>query len=920
MRKVFTVLLVALAIGAVAVASYFILSDKEEFIADTLYDAIPLDAGIIIDVRDCAGLCRALQENRLWKQLCAIPSFAALNSDVALLDSLSSNPELHSLLSRHLIFSMHPSGKEEMDGIVYLRAGSEKEARNITDRLKGQLAGKAVFTERSYDQVNITDVRPIGDNRAYNFSCAYRNGIFVFSRSSILLENAVRQIVADHNIIRQGKLSGLMQTAGKSAPANIYVNYKQLPRAALTLFHAKHHNLIDPLKRYADWTELDLNIKPDILLLNGFTVCEENPEHWLSIFRSQKAVQATLIDAMPSTTYACLWLGIQQLHQYFADYERYLDYHKETSYKKELNRINTAYRIDLQKDFTERFENEAAIVYAHTGQTDETAFTLFRVKSAASAINMLEEWQGAIMKRNAGAALGKETLQFDHQLTFTAYKLPFNVPARLFGDVFPEENNWCVVADNYMVFGKSPADLKKYLHYTALHASLQTDTGYGRLADQMATRSNLTFYCNLSLSSGLLDNCFKQEICKASDEAGNALSKVQAVVFQLNNTNGMLYNSLFVKGSPEGEPVSPTGTQTSWESLLDTAISFKPQLVKNHNTGETEVFIQDMANNIYLLNNVGRILWKVSLPEQIISSVYQIDMYRNGKLQMLFNTPNYIYAIDRLGNFVDKYPVKLESPAVGGLALFDYDSNRNYRIMIACEDRKVYAYEKTGNPVSGWGFRQSEHPVRTDICHYRAENKDYIVFADKYRIYILDRQGRTRITPESQFPVGENTVIALDQSVPKQARLILTDTTGTVHFVSLVNGKMTKQEVKSFPSSHFFAFQDVDGDKKGDFIYATGNKMEVFSQDAKQIMSVTTEETITMRPYVYEFAASDLKIGIVQPQNNHIWLYNRNGKAHKGFPLKGSTLFSIGRIDKSSANFNLFVGSKNNFLYNYSVK
>ena len=31
------------------------------------------------------------------------------------------------------------------------------------------------------------------------------------------------------------------------------------------------------------------------------------------------------------------------------------------------------------------------------------------------------------------------------------------------------------------------------------------------------------------------------------------------------------------------------------------------------------------------------------------------------------------------------------------------------------------------------------------------------------------------------------------------------------------------------------------------------------------------------------------------------------------------TLFSIGRFDKSGSNFNLFVGSKNNFLYNYSV-
>ena len=130
---------------------------------------------------------------------------------------------------------------------------------------------------------------------------------------------------------------------------------------------------------------------------------------------------------------------------------------------------------------------------------------------------------------------------------------------------------------------------------------------------------------------------------------------------------------------------------------------------------------------------------------------------------------------------------------------------------------------------------------------------------------------------------------------------------------------MTQQTIKSFQSSHFFVFQDVDGDGQGDFIFATGKKLEVFRQDGKQIINIETEEPITMRPYVYEFAAADLRIGIVQPQNNHIWLYDSKGKVSKGFPLKGSTLFSISRLDKSGSNFNLFVGSKNNFLYNYSV-
>ncbi len=149
-----------------------------------------------------------------------------------------------------------------------------------------------------------------------------------------------------------------------------------------------------------------------------------------------------------------------------------------------------------------------------------------------------------------------------------------------------------------------------------------------------------------------------------------------------------------------------TTTQTVWESKLDTLADFKPVFVVNHQTKQNEVFVQDLRNNIYLINQVGRILWKVQLPEAITSEVFQVDYFRNGKLQLLFSTRNALYLIDRNGNFVEKYPVKLRSPATCGVSVFDYDSNRDYRLFIACEDKHVYAYTKEGNLLPGWEFDQ----------------------------------------------------------------------------------------------------------------------------------------------------------------------------------------------------------------------
>ena len=57
-------------------------------------------------------------------------------------------------------------------------------------------------------------------------------------------------------------------------------------------------------------------------------------------------------------------------------------------------------------------------------------------------------------------------------------------------------------------------------------------------------------------------------------------------------------------------------------------MSMKPAIVVNHNTGERELFVQDEGNTIYLINDV-----------EINSEVYQVDMFKNGKLQYLFSTP-----------------------------------------------------------------------------------------------------------------------------------------------------------------------------------------------------------------------------------------------------------------------------------------
>ena len=73
------------------------------------------------------------------------------------------------------------------------------------------------------------------------------------------------------------------------------------------------------------------------------------------------------------------------------------------------------------------------------------------------------------------------------------------------------------------------------------------------------------------------------------------------------------------------------------------------------------MIIQDGNKNIYLINEKGKRLWKKQLGGLILDKINQLDYYKNGKLQYVFNTEDSLYILDRLGRNVENFPIELNS-------------------------------------------------------------------------------------------------------------------------------------------------------------------------------------------------------------------------------------------------------------------
>jgi hypothetical protein len=508
----------------------------------------------------------------------------------------------------------------------------------------------------------------------------------------------------------------------------------------------------------------------------------------------------------------------------------------------------------------------------------------------------------------------RSVYQLDKQTSYNIYQLPDRFykessAGRLF-------NKYFTVYENYLIFGPSVNALSRVIYHNVLQKTFVSDPVYQDISDYLSNRSSVTLFFKPYAYLNYRKDMLSDNMVMRLEQMELFLRRIPGVVVQYSTEGDLFYQSVSAKYTPQIKDKA----LTVWESLMDTAVLTKPALVINHNTSEKEIFVQDLSNKVYLINSTGRVLWKQAVDGPILGGVHQVDFYRNGKLQYLFNTAKKIHLIDRNGNYVERYPISLRADATNPLAIFDYDKSRDYRLFVATEDRKIYLYDIEGNMITGWRFGKTESMVKGEIQHFRVNDRDYIVAVDQNRAYFLDRRGRERLRLKERVVLSPDNPLTLDMNIREERpRWITTDTSGSVVAI-YQDGSVTSLLSRDLSPGHLFFMEDFTRDGIPEYIFVDGDELDIVQQDGKRLFNYKVRGRISDRPDIYKFSASDVKIGICDRSKNRIYLINSDGSLYDGFPLKGSTRFSIGYFKGSESRFNLIVGSENNFLYNYSIE
>jgi hypothetical protein len=886
-----TIIVIVILFAGMASLAYFLQQKKRAYIASP-YGSIPGDAGIIIESVDLPGLFEALaNENEMIRGMSEIPELQRFTSAIALVDSLTHQRDYVQLAGGNpVLISIHLIGKDRLTPLFAFAAGPEirdKHIRTIVEGVPGMR-----HSRQEYQGSDIYELVKAGSGESSLFISLVK-GVILVSPSGILVEAGLRQMEQDKDIRDLPGFRKVAAAAGKNEN-KVYIIFDNVARFVALLTGSADRGLASSIPGLASSLEADIYLDDAGLVMSGYTEAVDRDEK-LYDYRYQESGSYNIYRYIPAGA-AMFEIRTRPLGD-----------------EPDAAEGETRYMADILKG---QLTGEMARVHLHIeGQDREmNKLMLFDLKGSNATEEAFATELNQYYSRQ-GVARANYIINYkpDDESEYTFYRLPGeNLGYDLAGSFGGFLNTaYATFYDDILVLSSARETMSKFIYDNILSRTLANDLTYREFEGTLPSRAGYYFYCVPSRMLSLLDGVFKEEIVKGLEKYNESLRKVQAIGCQLVSSNDMIYNTLSLMYKPEAREEA----KAVWESLLDTVAFSKPLFFTNHYTGGDEIFIQDLNNNLYLINSAGRILWKRPLDEAIEGDAYMIDYYRNGKLQILFASRNYLHLIDRNGNYVERYPVQLRSPATNGLALFDYENNMDYRLFICGADRKVYAYDKAGNTVKGWNQFTTSSTVRNEVEFFRVSGKDYLVLNDDDNMYILDRRGNVRVEMKEQVARSKRSSLRI--TTGSRPRMVLASEDGSIKMVNF-NGEVQTYEMNGFSEDPVFEYFDLDADGAGEFIYVDNKTLTAYDDNRSRMFTMTLSSDDIKGPYGLEFSSNDKKIGFTDASANKIYVLDERGKNLKGFPLNGTSSFSVGKLNRGGG-FNLIRGGSDSFLYNYEI-
>ncbi|BAV94683.1 hypothetical protein [Ichthyobacterium seriolicida] len=836
----------------------------------SLIDFVPTNSALILDSSDINNTYDKLKESKFFKRLDSVEHKKNILSKYDYAISFLEEFQ-HYTKSKKSIMSIIDVGPLAYSYLFILKA------QNIAYQdLVNYLKKKGKVSSIIYDGIKVLNLT-LKDDSVFYFTI--KDNVLFFTDEKIIVEDAIKNLNSPLNVIDNPNFRKIYKTANPNSECNIYVNYKYVSRILKCIFP----KFDQELEHFADWTGLDLNIDDLKITMSGLTRGSDSIPMFINILRDTDPAEIIIDKNFPSNTSHAWVLRIGKLNLFQKKYSNYLELQGKHNY---IKKAGDAYPFEPYEIFHKWFEGQIAGVYTNSKNKD-SAGDMIAFVSSSNNEKALEELS-SITDKNIIEYRGEKIYMFKYE----------NILKHVFGNLYSSlKNPYFIYLDDSIVFSDNVYHIKNVIDNSLQKNSLGYSKQYMEFKNDLLKYSNMLFITkNINISNNVDYNLSKEYKNIFREWSADRFNNFKYCFVQASAEDKNFFTNVVFNYSKKRE----NEINQLWSVKLDNTTSFAPQLFVNHYTKKKEIFIQDDMNTIYLISNSGKILWKKNIKSPIIGNISVVDIYKNNKYQMVFNTADKLYIVDREGNYLDNFPIKIPS-TTHGVSVFDYDKNRDYRFVIASM-KDLYMYDKEGNKVKGFNFKGGKTDISMSPTFFRIKGKDYIVVTKKSGgINILNRRGEDRVKISGEYPLSNNPVFWNHDHwniTLNTGELLMFDT----------SGRTQKEKLQTLDNNH-----KTQNLSKG-LLISNGNK--IYFNKGGRPLEYTIDGSVDHLK-AFEIGNSTY-ISFLNVNNNSVYLLDGDTNLIKGFPLYCNLPVILDDMDNSGI-LNLITTTKKGVISNYVV-
>ena len=676
-----------------------------------------------------------------------------------------------------------------------------------------------------------------GDSLNYTFITKYHDSLLQKSDSlklynaildSIFVASNSNSIITNLSVQKSNSFNTFSKALSTHKSFSLLINNKSVNNFGKSAFGLSSDD-------FANTIAFDAEITPDQLILNGVSINNDSVSKFIDIFKNTIPQENTIQNITPLTSDGFLsftYNDFQTLHQNLATYKQQI--------------VDSTQHFELLETLT-----EVGLIYL-----DDKKVLALKSIDAFSTNDILNSEEN-----KTGSFRNTDIFSFNNP----SYFENIFAPIVSFKDALKYIN-----IDDFFVFANDEELLKTIITNIQNGSTYNTDTNYSNLQKSLSDEASLLVVANSKQLESILESTFNETVTSLN------LSNHKFSGFQIVQDDGFVHINTAIKKNKSKRQQNTISEESNVS--LESDILTNPQFVINHRTKQKDIVVQDINNNLYLISNKGKVLWKKQLQGTILGSIEQVDLYKNGRLQLAFATPNRVYILDRNGRDVSPFPLKFNNEITQPLSVFDYDNNKNYRFVVA-QNNVLIMYDKSGKRVNGFKYQNTSNDILTQPKHFRINNRDYIVFASGKTLKVLNRRGQSRINVNESIDFSGNDIYKYND--------VFTTTTKSGELVQInLSGAVSKQAL-NLSSNH----------------YITTTSKTLASVDENKLTIKQRTQELDFGNYTAPkifYIKDKIYITLTDLQAQKIYMFDSQSKPINNFPVYGTSIIDFANIDGDS--------------------